>query len=113
MEYQPLVGSSINENVILEEVLSTHDPDGKGFKTSYVLNFVKKILFSIHIMIVGEIVHEDEDSEDDEKSDEEESDDKKSNEEEFDEEPKDMELSYQIKRFSFESCEDVFGFRTK
>ncbi|XP_031099455.1 protein SIEVE ELEMENT OCCLUSION B-like [Ipomoea triloba] len=106
MEYQPLVGSSINENIILEEVLRAHGSDGKGFKTSYVLNFVKKILFSIYIMIAGEIIHEDEESEDsdnDEKFDEKESDDKKkSNEEEFDEEPKDMELSYQIKRLSFE-----------
>nr|GMC92322.1 protein SIEVE ELEMENT OCCLUSION B-like [Ipomoea batatas] len=55
--------------------------------------------------IAGEVIHEDgeyEDSNNDEKFDEEESDDKKSNEEEFDEKPKNMELSYQIKRLSFE-----------
>ncbi|XP_019163757.1 PREDICTED: protein SIEVE ELEMENT OCCLUSION B-like [Ipomoea nil] len=105
--------SHINESVILDEVMSTHDPDGKeNFEINVIFDLVKSILYPITI---GDSIDEDEDSdkEDSNKSDEEEDsngdesdDDKMSNDEkEFDRErqyAKDMELPFQLKRFSFE-----------
>nr|GMD16598.1 thioredoxin-like protein YLS8 isoform X2 [Ipomoea batatas] len=49
MEYQPLTSSNINENIILKEVMDTHGPVSKDFKASYILHFVKKILFLIMV----------------------------------------------------------------
>ncbi|XP_031099607.1 protein SIEVE ELEMENT OCCLUSION B-like [Ipomoea triloba] len=117
--------SHINESVILEEVMSTYDPDGKeNFKINVIFDLVKSILYPITI---GDSIDEDEDSDeedsngdesDEEDSTDNESDDaKKFNEEgsdsnkrfddekEFDSEEvyaKDMELPYQFKKFSFE-----------
>nr|GMD13265.1 protein SIEVE ELEMENT OCCLUSION B-like [Ipomoea batatas] len=65
----------INENVILEEVMSTHDPDGKeNFKTNVIFDLVKSILYPTTI---GDSIDEDEDSDKEDpngdKSDEEDS----------------------------------------
>nr|GMD13239.1 protein SIEVE ELEMENT OCCLUSION B-like [Ipomoea batatas] len=52
--------SHINENVILEEVMSTHDPDGKeNFKINVIFDLVKSILYPTTI---GDSIDEDEDS---------------------------------------------------
>ncbi|XP_031100843.1 protein SIEVE ELEMENT OCCLUSION B-like [Ipomoea triloba] len=119
--------SHINECDILEEVMSTHDPDDKeNFKINVIFDLVKSILYPT---TMGDSIDEDGDSDKEDsngqKSDEEDSngdksdeeyikcdkfdeeqcDDKKSNKEESDSEKeyaKDMELPYQLKRFSFE-----------
>nr|GLL31867.1 protein SIEVE ELEMENT OCCLUSION B-like [Ipomoea trifida] len=49
MEYQPLTSSNINDSIILKEVMDTHGPVSKDFKATYILHFVKKILFLILI----------------------------------------------------------------
>nr|GMC92315.1 protein SIEVE ELEMENT OCCLUSION B-like [Ipomoea batatas]GMC95867.1 protein SIEVE ELEMENT OCCLUSION B-like [Ipomoea batatas] len=88
--------SHINECDILEEVMSTHDPDDKeNFKINVIFDLVKNILYPTTI---GDNIDEDGDSDKEDsdgqksdeedikcdKSDEEECDDKKSNEEESD-----------------------------
>nr|GMD18102.1 protein SIEVE ELEMENT OCCLUSION B-like [Ipomoea batatas] len=67
MEYQPLTTSNINDSIILKEVMDTHGPVSKDFKASYILHFVKKILFLI--MIGGKAIYEDEDESDDNEPD--------------------------------------------
>nr|GME07671.1 protein SIEVE ELEMENT OCCLUSION B-like [Ipomoea batatas] len=49
MEYQPLTSSNINDSIIVKEVMDTHGPVSKDFKSSYILHFVKKILFLIMV----------------------------------------------------------------
>nr|GMD15021.1 protein SIEVE ELEMENT OCCLUSION B-like [Ipomoea batatas] len=51
MEYQPLTTSNINDSIILKEVMDTHGPVSKDFKASYILHFVKKILFLIMVRL--------------------------------------------------------------
>ncbi|XP_019163754.1 PREDICTED: protein SIEVE ELEMENT OCCLUSION B-like isoform X2 [Ipomoea nil] len=55
--------SDINESVILEEVMSTHDPDDKkNFKINVIFNLVKSILYPTTI---GDSIDEDEDEDSD------------------------------------------------
>nr|GMD20794.1 protein SIEVE ELEMENT OCCLUSION B-like [Ipomoea batatas] len=75
--------SHINENVILEEIMSTHDPDGKeNFKTNVIFDLVKSILY---LTTIGDSIDEDEDSDKEDPSgdkfDEEDSNGEKSDEE--------------------------------
>nr|GMD18088.1 protein SIEVE ELEMENT OCCLUSION B-like [Ipomoea batatas] len=111
--------SHINESVVLEEVMSTHDPDGKeNVKINVIFDLVKSILYPTTI---GDSIDEDEDSDKEDpngdKSDDEEdfngdkSDKEDTNGNEFDDEKefgseevyaKDMELPYQLKKFSYE-----------
>ncbi|XP_019163845.1 PREDICTED: protein SIEVE ELEMENT OCCLUSION B-like [Ipomoea nil] len=95
MEYQPSTSSNINENIILKEVMDTHGPVSKDFKASYILHFVKKILFLI--MVGGKTIYEDE-----EESDDNEPDNNTMSNVPHEMELKDTEHSYQIKRLSFE-----------
>ncbi|XP_019163751.1 PREDICTED: protein SIEVE ELEMENT OCCLUSION B-like isoform X2 [Ipomoea nil] len=67
--------SHINESVIMEEVMSTHNPDGKeNFKINVIFDLVKSILYPTTI---GDSIDEDEDSDKEDsngnKSDEEDS----------------------------------------
>nr|GME07655.1 protein SIEVE ELEMENT OCCLUSION B-like [Ipomoea batatas] len=75
--------SHINESVILEEVMSTHDPYGKeNFKINVIFDLVKSTLYPTTI---GDSIDEDEDSDKEDpngdKSDEEDSNSDKSDEE--------------------------------
>nr|GMD13240.1 protein SIEVE ELEMENT OCCLUSION B-like [Ipomoea batatas] len=75
--------SHSNESVILEEVMSTHDPDdNENFKINVIFDLVKSILYPTTI---GDSIDEDEDS-DEEDSNGDESDEEDSNSDKSDEE---------------------------
>ncbi|XP_019163418.1 PREDICTED: protein SIEVE ELEMENT OCCLUSION B-like [Ipomoea nil] len=102
-----MASSSINESIILEEVMTTHDPNSKDFKTNIIFNFVKNILYST---MIRDSIDEDEESDKEDsngdKFDKEDSNDGKefesNNHKVLDEEYTDMELPNQLKHISFE-----------